>query len=120
MIAAPMRRIANDGSLLFELIVLNGDYDLARGPELRDLFAAAHSLELAVLDMREVTFFDSTALTELIGLKKQMATPATVRIIGAPAHIRRLFHSTGLNKLFELHESYVSAKVPFLSLVPDR
>lgn len=99
---------------------MKGDYDLARQPELKSQLAAARPLELAVVDMRDVTFLDSTALTELITLKKQMMGRATVRIIGAPAPIRKLLHSTGLDKLFDLHESYASAMVPFLSLVPDR
>jgi anti-anti-sigma factor len=115
-----MRRTTNNGSLPFELIILVGDYDLARQGELQQEFAAARSLELAVIDMRCVTFLDSTALTELPSLKNQLTGPAIVRIVGAPAHICKLFHSTGLDKTFDLHDSFATASVPFLSLVPDR
>ena len=104
--------------ITFATIVLQGRYDRARQQELQSQLSAAFSLELALLDVRDVTFLDSLSLTELIKLKDQMAHPAVIRIVGAMPHIRKLFDITGLSKLFEMHDSLAAAAAPVLSLAP--
>jgi anti-anti-sigma factor len=103
--------------VFFTPIMLQGEYDLARQQELRTQLSAAESLDHALLDLRKVTFLDTAALTEFVRLKRRMPSPAIVRIIGAIPQIRKTFHITGLDTLFEMHESFSSATVPFS---PDR
>lgn len=102
----------------FALILLDGEYHLARQKELWSQLSAAASLELALLDMHDVTFLDTAALAEFIRLRKRMASPAIVRIVSARSHIRRLFDITGLSKMFEFHDSFASAVVPLPSGAP--
>jgi len=95
------------------LIVLHGEYDLARQQELRHGFAASPLFEVVQIDMRDVTSIDATALSEFVRLKERMWGFGTVRIIGATPHICRLFHITGLDVRFEMHDSFRNAAVPF-------
>jgi len=107
-----MTTAAEAPSPSFALIALQGEYDLARQPELRSQLAAGTGFELVLLDLHDVTFIDATALTEFIRLKKQLAGPAVVRVFGVTPHIRKLFHVTGLNTRFEIHDSLLSACRP--------
>ena len=90
----------------FALIALEGEYDLSRQVELRTQLDAASLLEVALLDMRHVTSIDGTTLTELIKLRERMPGQAVIRIFGASAAIRRLFHNTGLDRRFEMYDSF--------------
>ena len=102
------------------LIVLHGEYDIARRVELRSQLAPVTALKLVLLDMRDVSFIDATALWEIVNLKRRMASPAIVRIIGATPHISKIFQLTGLSEVLELHDSFASASEGFLSLATSR
>lgn len=90
----------------FALIALEGEYDLSRRDELRSQLDAAALLDLALLDMRHVTSIDATGLGELIKLRQRMPEFSVIRVIGASQAIRRLFHNTGLDGRFEMHDSF--------------
>lgn len=100
------------------VIVLDGDYDLARQEELRHEFAAMTLFEVVQIDMRKVISIDATALAEFVRLKERMLGFGIVRIVGATPHVQRLFHITGLDTQFEMHDSLGSATVSFLSSAP--
>jgi anti-anti-sigma factor len=102
------------------LIVLQGEYDLARREDLRSQLGPGTALNLVLLDMRDVTFLDATALGEIVSLRRRMASPAVVRIIGATPHIRKIFDLTGVSTVFEMHDSFASACEGFLSVAPSR
>jgi len=91
------------------LIVLHGDYDIARRHELRVQLEPASSMRLVLLDMRKVTYMEARALAEVIALKRRMPGPAVVRMIGVLPNIRRLLDITGLLKIFELHDTLTNA-----------
>jgi anti-anti-sigma factor len=76
-------------------------------------------MKLVLLDMRDVSFIDSSALGEIVSLKRRMASPGVVRIIGATPQITKVLHLTGVSKVLELHNSFASACVGFLSLAPS-
>jgi anti-anti-sigma factor len=90
----------------FALITLEGEYDLSRRDELRSQLDAATLRDVALLDMRHVTLIDAAGLGELIKLRERMADPAVIRVIGASRSIRTLFHNTGLDLRFEMHDSF--------------
>jgi len=97
-------------SAQYALIRLQGEYDIARQEELRCQLAPAHVAPIALLDMRDVTFMDASALTQLIRLKRQMPDPAVVRMVGVLPDIRRLLDITGLAKTFEIHDTLAGAR----------
>src|SRR5579871_3091529 len=50
-------------------VELSGEYDLARKQEVAALFAAVNGKASITIDMREVTYVDSTFLNELVRMR---------------------------------------------------
>lgn len=85
-------------------VKLFGDFDFSRKGELEQLLAAAAKADLAVIDLRDVSYLDSSVLTSLMGLKKRLDShpqPGIVRIVGANESLRRIFTICGLERYFE-------------------
>jgi anti-anti-sigma factor len=73
--------------------------------QLKKALKPLESVDLAVVDVSQLTYLDSTILGGLVGLRKAMALngkAGLVHIIGASSHIRRLFEVTGLATIFDL------------------
>lgn len=83
---------------------LAGEYDIARQAELDAELAKAYSASAVVLDMREVTYIDSTALTCFIRLQKRLKEngPGRVQLSGVRPNVRRIFELTNLDQIFEV------------------
>ncbi|HEV7180394.1 MAG TPA: STAS domain-containing protein [Candidatus Baltobacteraceae bacterium] len=83
-------------------IALSGEYDIGRQPELEAELARAGAGSTVELDMRDVTYIDSTALTCFIRLRKRLGTDAVIRLFGLRPNIRRVFTLTNLESIFEM------------------
>lgn len=85
---------------------LTGEYDISRREELEEQLAAAHDADVAVLDLREVPYLDSSALSCFIKLRKRMMErgPGILRIAGANPQVRRIFTLTNLDRIFRIEE----------------
>ncbi len=95
------------------VVRLDGDLDFSRKAELENLLAGAELSDIAVIDLRDATYMDSSVLSCLMTLKKHMAergTAAVVRIAGANDSLLRIFHICGLDKIFEIYESIAQAQ----------
>jgi anti-anti-sigma factor len=81
-------------------IALIGEADLAGTPDLEAALneACTSGSELTVLDLRELTFIDSSGLHALIkGSQMHRARGCELKIIPGPASLQRLFELTGMN-----------------------
>lgn len=97
------------------VVALDGDLDLATAPKLRDaLVSLATSGErLAVVDLSEVAFIDSTGLGVLVGgLKRFRSLEGDLRVVIASSRVARVFEMTGLDKAFSVHATADLAAVP--------
>lgn len=85
-------------------IFLSGEYDLARREELERELSSAGQSDTVVLDLSDVTYLDSTALTCFIRLRKRMMArgECRIRLAGVRPQIRRLFQVSNLDQVFEL------------------
>lgn len=85
---------------------LAGEYDISRRDELAEQLSAANNADVAVLDLRDVSYLDSSALTCLIQLRKRMMErgPGVVHIAGAAPQVRRIFNLTNLDRIFRIEE----------------
>jgi anti-anti-sigma factor len=94
----------NDGAI--QTIRLAGELDLSRKREIRDAFALSNGARAVLLDLSEVVYADSTALTELLRFCA-MAQGANIPIaifIAAPQFLR-LVQYAGLATAFKIfHE----------------
>ncbi len=87
-------------------VVMTGELDLATAPDLKRALHRAHARgRLMVLDLRNVSFCDSTGL-ELIVRANQQAREEGRRlvIVRGPEQIQRLFALTGVEEQLEIVE----------------
>ncbi|HEY1882032.1 MAG TPA: STAS domain-containing protein [Candidatus Cybelea sp.] len=84
------------------VMVFNGEYDLTSKDQLREAFSLLADSERAVLDFNDVTYLDSTALSELTLLHKSRSAagldPAT--IVTSNGNILRLFEIVDMRQFF--------------------
>ncbi|HEX4013935.1 MAG TPA: STAS domain-containing protein [Candidatus Cybelea sp.] len=84
------------------VMVFSGEYDLASKEQLREAFAVLVGAKQAVLDFNDVSYLDSTALSELTALHRARAAagldPAT--IVTSNGNILRLFQIVDMQRFF--------------------
>jgi len=83
-------------------IVLIGEADLLGAPKIEAALkdACAHDPGLIVIDLRNLTFIDSSGLHALVtGHGLCHARGHAMRIIPGPANVQRLFELTGMNDI---------------------
>lgn len=84
-----------------ERIELSGEYDLTRRDELQELFARVDGRCPVVVDVSEVTYGDSSFLSELGQLKtRHPACRITIR--GASPMMLKIFKIVRFNDLFTI------------------
>jgi anti-sigma B factor antagonist len=84
-----------------QTIVLTGEADLLGAPDVEAALkdASAGEPELIVIDLRSLTFIDSSGLQALIaGHERCRARGHELRIVPGPENVRRLFELTGMNE----------------------
>jgi anti-anti-sigma factor len=86
--------------------VLDGEYDLARSSELRQMILLARKDEpMVIVDMADVTFIDSTALRALLETRAALMDKGATIIISNPSSIvKRVLGVVGMNELFGLEQ----------------
>jgi anti-anti-sigma factor len=99
------------------MVVFAGEYDLASKTELRKEFNRLKSVERVVLDMSEVTYFDSTFLSELLSLQKtrrEKRLQSVTVIAPSKSLVRKLFKVAGMLSLLNVVESYSNDSLDFV------
>lgn len=94
-----------DGTVVLRV---EGEVDVSTAPELRErlLSVADRGYTLAVVDLSEVTFVDSTALGVLVsGVKRLRGVGGDLRLVVTQARISKIFEITGLTDVFPLYAS---------------
>jgi anti-sigma B factor antagonist len=93
-----------DGGIL---LAVDGDVDLATASIVEDeLRRAEHSQELVVIDLRGVSFMDSTGIRMLISADRRMREQGgSLQIIHVPAHVYRLFELVGITDHLSIGEA---------------
>lgn len=84
-----------------QTIVLTGEADLLGAPNIEAALkdASAGEPELIVIDLRKLTFIDSSGLQALItGHELCRARGHELRIVPGPENVQRLFELTGMNE----------------------
>lgn len=95
------------------VIVLNGDWDIAKRDELEQLLKPVYdSPGNLIVDMKAVTYADSTILAALIVLRNRRrgkGLPLPSLVIGS-RQVHRLLSIAGLDGAFPIYESVEEAK----------
>jgi anti-anti-sigma factor len=95
------------------LLVFRGELDMAAAAAMRARVQSVAGSGM-VIDLRDVTFIDSSALHELLRARED-AEVAGRRIVlsGVPVSVRRLLDLTGTTELFELAPTRTAALARF-------
>lgn len=84
------------------VLVLRGEWEMANAEELRQHFASLGEHPTVVVDLRDVTYCDSTVLTEFVRFHRRAAAAnRRFEILIGASDVRRLFQITHLDKLLE-------------------
>jgi anti-sigma B factor antagonist len=87
----------------FEVIKLAGELDVARKEELHTALVIGASARAILLDMSEVTYADSTALTEMLRFSTQADRERVpVAIVATSPQLDRIIRYAGLNEVFKI------------------
>jgi len=85
--------------------------EASNAPDLRELLI--HRIENGthqiVLDLKNVTFMDSSALGALIGAIKKMGPLGTLALAGASGPVLQLLKMTRMDKVFQIYPSATTA-----------
>lgn len=87
------------------VVIAAGEIDLATSPQLRDaLLAPEASSARVVLDLREVTFIDSSGLGVIVGQQKraQEHDQRFAVAVGGAAAVQRILELSGLAKVLDV------------------
>ncbi|MBA2279876.1 MAG: STAS domain-containing protein [Acidimicrobiia bacterium] len=92
--------------------VVSGEVDFGTAPRLRDAVVkvATDGARLAVVDLSEVQFLDSTGLGVLVAcLKRFRSLGGDLRLVVTSDRVRNVFEITGLTTAFGIHETVAAA-----------
>ncbi|MFY9738944.1 MAG: STAS domain-containing protein [Candidatus Cybelea sp.] len=82
------------------MITLRGEWDISNRDRLREALNALGSEHDVIVDLREASFFDSTALAELISLYKGLtARQRRIEALIGESNMRRILELTSLDAL---------------------
>lgn len=88
-------------------IALNGEADLLGAPNIEAALADAATGEAQriILDLRALTFIDSSGLRALMrGHEQCIARSYELQILPGPANVQRLFELSGMNEILPFYE----------------
>lgn len=90
---------------------LTGELDLARLAELEAIAAAAAEAELAIVDMTEITFLDSTVIKWLLRTKKVVEeNKGRLRVVAPKGVVTRLIAIAELEGVIEVFPTHLEAE----------
>lgn len=101
----PLFQVRHDSRGNGVVVIAAGEIDLATSPQLREalLNPAAHAANV-VLDLREVTFIDSSGLGVIVGQHKraQERDEQFAVAVGGAAAVQRILELSGLVKVLDI------------------
>jgi anti-sigma B factor antagonist len=91
---------------------ITGEIDVYTAPELRErvIHLIDGGTRHLIIDLRQVTFLDSTGLGALVGSLKRLRTHGgSLKLVTSAERIMEIFRITGLNRAFALYPSVEDA-----------
>jgi anti-sigma B factor antagonist len=89
----------------YEVVSLAGELDIARKEELHRALSIGPFVRGILLDLTDVTYADSTALTELLRFRLQAEQRSVpVAIVVTSPQLDRIIRYAGLHEVFDIFE----------------
>jgi len=89
-------------------VTVRGEIDVASAPALRNTLHAVceEGVTSVTVDLRQVTFLDSSALGVLVGaLRRCRERDSRFQLVVDSPRLRKIFEITGLNSVFDIVET---------------
>lgn len=95
----------------YSLVSVRGEIDLHSAPKVQHAVErGATDVAAVVVDMADITFMDSTALSMLMRAKDDLSEQGvTLRLAGPSEAVERIFDVTGFGEYFEIFPSREAA-----------
>ena len=89
------------------VIAVQGELDLATAPQLKWMLVDAleEGHRRLVLDLKDSTFMDSTALGVLVGVSRSLGENGTLAIVCANSKLLKIFELSGMDGVFAIYPS---------------
>jgi anti-anti-sigma factor len=96
-------------------VALSGEADLSGAPSIEAAVAdAASKAQRMILDLRNLTFIDSSGLRALMrGHEQCGARGVELRVIPGPENVQRLFELSGMNEILPFFDPDFAGDAPF-------
>jgi anti-sigma B factor antagonist len=111
--SAPFGVIQTNPDESTSVVALQGELDLERAPALK--WALVDSLDAGykqlVVDLTQVRFMDSTALSVLVGVNKSLDVGARMAIVCVNANVLKIFELSGMDAAFAMFATLEQALV---------
>ena len=92
----------------WKVVRVAGEIDLGTAPELRERLATVldDGADRVIVDLEQVRFIDSTALSVMVAAHKRLVRRGTVLHLAAGGlQVVRVLTTTGLSRVFAVHDS---------------
>lgn len=95
----------------YSLISVRGEIDLHSAPKVQNAVErGANGVEAVIVDMKDITFMDSTALSMFMRSQDELGGRGISLRLAAPSEaVERLFEVTGFGEYFEVFSSREAA-----------
>lgn len=85
------------------IVALDGEFDLAQRQRVNDAFEAVADDSLVVIDLERAQYIDSTVLSCLIRLRRDLTDRGGTLVLARPRPmVKRLLEVAGLSELFDI------------------
>ncbi len=105
--------VATDHDEGRSVVTVTGEVDVETAPRLRKALISAADVPapMVVVDLREVTFLDSTGLGVLVsGLKRARENGGDLRLVATSSHILRILAITRLDSVLSVYPDLSAAR----------
>lgn len=101
----------DEHAVAYSIVAVRGEVDLHTAPKVQyAIERGAEGVETVVVDMADVTFMDSTALSTLMRAKETLEKDCTsLRLTTPSGAVQRIFDVTGFGDYFEIYASREAA-----------
>jgi anti-sigma B factor antagonist len=101
---------------------LSGEIDLLSIVELRYAFFEwiQAGYRKTIIDLKQITYIDSTGLSLLVEIKRELEPDGSMALVGCSQHIQRILRITWLDRLLPIFDSEQAARRSWLSEPFDR
>ncbi|MBV9720182.1 MAG: STAS domain-containing protein [Candidatus Eremiobacteraeota bacterium] len=90
-----------DPALSKNRIELHGEYDLSRKEEVGALFRSIAEGPQVIIDLRDVTYIDSSFLSELALLRSRLRSDK-IMLVGPSQNVKRILTLVSFEQLFQI------------------